>query len=158
MEKGLQTTLVGWLGLVALVAAAGVVLAQGEEEGAVAYRGKIMRVNGASMGAINDVLKFKLPGGNEHVVAHAETIHRESQLIASAFEQEVLSDESRALPAIWQQWDEFVAAADALGQASAKLVEVAKGGDQRAIMAEVKAVGEACSGCHDTFRKPREQQ
>ncbi len=158
MDKGSQTTLVGWFGLVALVAAAGVVLAQGEEEGAAAYREKIMEATGASMGAINDVLKFKLPGGNEHIVAHAETIHRESQLITSAFEQEVMSDESRALPAIWQQWGEFVAAADALGQASAKLVEVAKGGDQRAIMAEVRVVGDACGGCHDTFRKPREQQ
>ncbi len=157
MDKGSHTTLVAWIGLVVLIAAAGVVLAQGEEEGVVAYRGKIMRVNGASMGAINDVLKFNLSGGNEHIVAHAETLQRESQLVASAFEQEVMSDESRALPAIWQQWDEFVTAADALGQASAKLAEVAKGGDQAAIMAEVRAVGEACSGCHDTFRKPRER-
>ena len=43
MDKGSHTTLVAWIGLVVLIAAAGVVLAQGEEEGAVAYRGKIMR-------------------------------------------------------------------------------------------------------------------
>jgi len=157
MKTGSQKTLVGWIVPIALVAAVGVVLAQ-SEEGAVAYRGKIMRVNGASIGAINDVLKFKLAGGTEHIVAHAETIHRESQLIAGAFQQEVLADESRALPTIWQQWDEFVAAADALGQASAKLAEVAKGGDQRAIMAEVRTVGQTCGGCHDTFRKPSEEQ
>jgi cytochrome c556 len=146
----------GWVVALASIAAAGLVLAQGAEEGAPAYREKIMNVNGASMGAINDVLKFKLPGGTEHIVAHAETIHRESQLIAEAFQTEVVTGESRALPVIWQQWDQFVAAADNLGQASAKLAEVAKGGDQGAIMAEVKVVGQACSNCHNTFRKPNE--
>ena len=156
MNMGSDGSRVGLVVALALTGAAGVVLAQGAEEGAAAYREKIMSVNGASMGAINDVLKFKLPGGTEHIVAHAETIHRESQLIAGAFQTEVLTEESRALPAIWQQWDEFVAAADNLGQASAKLAEVAKGGDQGAIMAEVKVVGQACSNCHNTFRKPNE--
>lgn len=150
------STMAAWLAALVLAATAGVVLAQGEEAGAVAYREKIMRVNGASMGAINDILKFNLATGTEHIVAHAETLQRESELIADAFEQEVVTEESRALPAIWQQWDEFVAAADALGQASAKLAEVARGGDQRAIMAEVRAVGGACGGCHDSFRKPNE--
>jgi len=156
MNMGSDGSRVGWVVALVLTAAAGVVLAQGAEEGAPAYREKIMSVNGASMGAINDVLKFKLPGGAEHIVVHAETIHRESELIAGAFQTEVLTEESRALPTIWQQWDEFVAAADNLSQASAKLAEVAKGGDQGAIMAEVKVVGQACSNCHNTFRKPNE--
>lgn len=156
MNRGLRKSSVVWIVPVVLAAVAGAVLAQGDEAGAVAYREKIMRINGASMGAINDVLKFNLAGGTEHIVAHAETLERASGLIAGAFEEQATSEESRALPAIWQQWDEFVAAADALGQASAKLAEVAEGGDQRAIMAEVRAVGDACGGCHDTFRKPNE--
>ena len=156
MNRGSQGTRVGWVIVLALIATAGLVLAQGAEEGAPAYREKIMTVNGASMGAINDVLKFKLPGGTEHIVAHAETIQRESRLIAGAFQTEVMTEESRALPTIWQQWDQFVGAAENLGQASAKLAEVAKGGDQGAIMAEVKVVGQACSNCHNTFRKPNE--
>jgi len=80
-----------------LVAAAAVVLAQ-SEEGAVAYRQRIMSANGASMGAINDILKFKLPVSNEHIAAHAETIHRESQLLADAFKAQVTAGETRALP------------------------------------------------------------
>jgi cytochrome c556 len=156
MSKGSKRTRVGWVVALALIGAAGVVLAQGAEEGAPDYREKIMSINGASMGAIGDILKFKLPGGTEHIAAHAETIHRESQLIAKAFETQAMSDESRALPTVWQQWDKFVAAADNLGEASAKLAEVAKGGDQGAIMAQVKVVGQACGNCHDTFRKPNE--
>lgn len=156
MSKGSKKTWVGWVVALTLIGAAGVVLAQGAEEGAPAYREKIMRINGASMGAINDILKFKLPGGTEHISVHAETIQRESHLIAKAFETQAMTDESRALPTIWEQWDGFVAAADTLGEAAGKLAEVAKGGDQGAIMAQVKVVGQACSGCHDTYRKPNE--
>ena len=156
MKKGSVATRMGWFLAIASIAMAGIVLAQGADEGAPAYREKIMRVNGASMGAINDILKFKLAGGTEHIVAHAETMARESRLIAKAFESQAMTDESRALPAIWEQWDGFVAAADSLGEASSKLAEVAKGGDQGAIMAQVKVVGQACSGCHDSYRKPNE--
>ena len=155
MTRFAWKTMVSWIVPALVVAVAGTVLAQ-EEQGSVVYREKIMRLTGTSMGAINDVLKFKLAAGAEHIAAHAETIERQSRLIPGAFQPEELSDESRALPVIWQQWDEFVAAAAALGVASARLAEVAQGGDQRAIMAEVRSVGEACSNCHDTFRRPNE--
>ena len=154
MKRGRQKVCVRWVVPLALMAAAGVVVAQAQEEGALVYREKIMRVNGASMGAINDVLKFKLAGGNEHIAAHAQTIHLQSQLITDAFQQEALSEESRALPAIWQNWDEFAAAAETLEQETAKLAELAEGGDSSAVMAQVRVVGQACGGCHDAFRRP----
>jgi len=154
MMKGSRKMVV-WIVPLILVAVAAVVLAQ-SEEGAVAYRQRIMSANGASMGAINDILKFKLAVSNEHIAAHAETIHRESLLVADAFKAQVTAGETRALPEIWQRWDEFVAAADAMGQASAKLAEVARAGDPQAVMAGVREVGATCGGCHDVFRKPNE--
>ena len=154
MKRGRQKVCVRWVVPLALMAGAGVVVAQAQEEGALVYREKIMRVNGASMGAINDVLKFKLPGANEHIAAHAQTIHLQSQLITDAFQQEALSEESRAMPEIWQNWDEFAAAAETLEQETAKLAELAESGDSSAVMAQVRAVGQACGGCHDAFRRP----
>jgi len=64
---------------------------------------------------------------------------------------------SEALPAIWRDWDHYVADANAMAVASAKLVEIANNGADQALAREqyVK-LGKTCSTCHDRFRKPKE--
>ena len=41
---------------------------------------------------------------------------------------------------------------------AAKLVEVAKAGDVKAIGAQLQVVGTACGACHETFRQPEKKQ
>jgi cytochrome c556 len=57
-----------------------------------------------------------------------------------------------ALPTIWQRWPDFQARAAQLEQESTKLATVAASGDPKAIAAQFRAVGQACSGCHQDFR------
>lgn len=59
---------------------------------------------------------------------------------------------TEALPAIWEKPEEFKAAAQKLVDESAKLAEIAKGGDKAAVGAQAMAMGGACKGCHDQFR------
>ena len=59
---------------------------------------------------------------------------------------------TEALPAIWEKQEEFKAAAQKLVDESAKLVELAGGGDKAAVGAQAMAMGGACKGCHDQFR------
>ena len=40
---------------------------------------------------------------------------------------------------------------------TAKLAEVAKSGDPAAIGPQLKATGKSCGGCHESFRKPKEE-
>jgi cytochrome c556 len=59
---------------------------------------------------------------------------------------------TEALPAIWAKPTEFSAAAKKLVDESAKLTELAAGGDKAAVGAQAMAMGGACKGCHDQFR------
>lgn len=59
---------------------------------------------------------------------------------------------TEALPAIWAKPAEFSAAAKKLVDESAKLTELAAGGDKAAVGAQAMAMGGACKGCHDQFR------
>ena len=126
------------------------------DEAVIQYRQKVMQSNGANMGAIADILKNKLPY-KDHIVTHAKEITLGSTLIAAAFKQKIAEGKTDAKPEIWQDWNKFVAAVDAMEQESTKLAEVAQAGDMDAIAAQVKKLGGACGDCHKPFRKPKEE-
>ena len=60
--------------------------------------------------------------------------------------------DTEALPTIWEKPEEFKAAGQKLIDESAKLAELAPGGDKAAVGAQAMAMGGACKNCHDTFR------
>jgi cytochrome c556 len=126
-----------------------------EDDPHIAYRQKVMKSIGANMGAIGDIMKNELPL-QENIAVHARALQLASGLIPSAFKKEIVQGRTEAMPAIWQEWDKYVAAANKLGEASAALVEAAQGGDAAAIDAALQAVGGSCGGCHKHFRKPKE--
>ena len=126
------------------------------DEAFVQYRQKIMASQGASMGAINDILKNKLPYQG-HIAVHARDIAATVTLVGEAFKKEVTEGKTDAKPEIWKEWEKFLAAAEALGKESNTLAEVAKSGTMEAIEAQVKKVGGACGDCHKPYRKPKEQ-
>ncbi len=146
-----------WLaGLSALVLAAGVA-ASGAEDMAkiIDYRQNLMKTNGAQAADIGMILKGEVPFGAENVVAHAEVIHALSKLIPEVFPKgsDAAAGKTRAKDEIWTKWDDFKKDAMALETESAKLVEVAKTGDMKAIAAQVSAMGkQACGACHEDFR------
>ncbi len=58
---------------------------------------------------------------------------------------------SRALPAIWENMDDFRSAFGDLHEAALTMQGVA-GDGQEAIGAEMRALGQSCGGCHDDYR------
>lgn len=145
----------GLVVLIGLVVAVVVVQAQ-DNDAFIQYRQKVMQSNGANMGAIGDILKNKLPYQN-HIMVHAQEIHRMSTIIPNAFKKEVAAGKTDAKPEIWKEWDKFTAAADAMGRAAAELATVAQGGNMEAIAAQVKKLGDSCGDCHKPYRKPKEE-
>ena len=147
--------------LVALVAIGfglALVQAQEEENPEIGYRQRLMKGQGASMGSIGDIMKYRMPNAGKHVEAHAKNIANYSSLIVEAFEKELTEGKTDAKPGIWQNWDDFVAKANALNAAGNDLAMAAAGGDTRAMMPKVKALGDACRGCHNEYRKPEEER
>lgn len=128
-----------------------------DDEHILGYRQKVMKSMGASMGAIGDILKHRLPFAG-HIGVHATDISRMSTVIEESFKKEITEGRTDAKPEVWQDWDKFVAAAEALQAEGAKLADVAAGGDMAAIGGQVKALGKACGDCHKPFRKPKEER
>ena len=56
-------------------------------------------------------------------------------------------------PAVFQQKDAFMKTAASFEAATAKLAEVARGGDMDAIKAQFGVVAQGCKACHKPFRK-----
>ena len=153
MKPTLVAMLVVLLGLAFLLSGA---QAQ-DDEHILVYRQKVMKSMGASMGAIGDILKHRLPFAG-HIGVHATDISNMSAVIAESFEKEITEGRTDSKPEVWQDWDKFVAAAEGLQEEGAKLAEIAGSGDMAAIGGQVKALGKACGNCHKPFRKPKEER
>lgn len=65
---------------------------------------------------------------------------------------EVGVGDSRALPIIWEQWDDFTEVANAASQAIVNFEEVVALGDPANIAAAMGQAGQTCGACHDTYR------
>jgi cytochrome c556 len=128
-----------------------------DDEMVVQYRQKVMAGHGNNISSIGDIMKNKLPHAATQISMHAKILAEYSGLIEGAYEKKVSAGATDSKPEIWQNWDDFLAKAKALGEASTKLSEVAQGGDIRATMTQVQAVGDTCSGCHNAYRKPEEE-
>lgn len=131
--------------------------AQDDDQPLVEYRQLLMTGQRASMASIGDILKYKLPYSTNHIAIHAKNISEYAKLIPDAFKKQITAGATDAKPEIWQNWNDFTAKAKAVEDASAKLAAVAATGDMKAIMPEVKALGDSCKACHNSYRKPEEE-
>ncbi len=124
----------------------------------IKYRQTTMKAIGGHMGAVAAVAKGEISFTDE-VAGHAHAINEMSKNLLRLFPKDSGPDagETRALPVIWEKWSDFEAAVDQLKTESAKLAEVAKGGDVTAIADQVGSLGKnGCGGCHTKFRKKEE--
>ncbi len=62
-------------------------------------------------------------------------------------------DNTRALPSIWENTEDFSAKFDDLGNA-ARAMQEAAGTDLNALRAQLRTLGGACSACHESYRQP----
>lgn len=128
----------------------------GSAEPHIQYRQAVMSGIGANMGAIASILKNRLsmPG---HVAIHATMIADSARLIAPAFEKKVVEGPTDAKAAIWEDWKDFQEDIAKMEEAARNLAKAASGQDPAAVGPAVKALGKSCGGCHEEFRKPKEE-
>lgn len=136
---------------VTLVAAGSLSVAESTGEGLIKYRQALMGANGGHMGALVRIVR----GEAEHpdqVLGHAQALNAMAHMIPDAFMENAEGADNDALPAVWEDWDGFVAKAEAMQVATAALVAAAETGDSEAIAAAFGPVGASCGGCHDDYR------
>ena len=123
----------------------------------IEYRRNLMKADGAHAADILLIMKGQVPFNAEHIVAHAEAIHAMSMLYTDIVPpgSGPEAGDTNALPSIWQNMDRWKEYSLRLQTESAKLVEVAKTGDKKAIADQISVMGkEGCGACHKDFRKP----
>ncbi len=143
-----------------LVGAAGLALlsqtgaAADDPANVIKYRKQVMVANASHITAVFSVVKGETSYAG-HIAAHARAIADGAAMMPDIFPAGTGDGDTGALPSIWQDWAKFEAAASALQSAAANLADAAGSGDMAAIGAAAGAVGKACGGCHEPFRKKK---
>jgi len=123
-----------------------------DSKGIIKYRQNVMKATGGHMGAIVDILKNRLPL-TEHIVDHARSIQQNSKMTLAMFPKGTGLGNTKAKPAIWENWSKFESVVQDFERESEKLAKVAESGDMEALAKQVRATGKTCGGCHRNFRK-----
>lgn len=119
----------------------------------VVLRRKLMESNNSAVAeAINKAIKEK---NFSEIQVKVNVVMENMDKVLDYFPSGSLSEKSRAKPEIWEKWDEFSKNPGRVKKAAQQLAIAARARNEEAVKARFKALGEACKGCHSTFRAPK---
>lgn len=127
------------------LAALGVVASEGE----VDYRQHTMSAVGGHLQAIVDIIQGKVPHA-DHIAKHADALADLAELAPMLFPEG--STGGDALPAVWENADDFQTKLAAFQEAAGNFKTAAASGEMAQIGAALQGLGQACKGCHDNYR------
>ncbi len=85
-------------------------------------------------------------------VAAAQKLLANYEAIPALFPEGSITEDSKALPTIWENWDGFTAIVEKGKAAAADAVAAAEAGDAAAYGTALKTLGGTCGECHQAFR------
>lgn len=130
-------------------------LAQVKPDVLVKQRQAAMTLIGKYFGPLGAMVKGTAPYNAAVVQRNAGYLEVLAQMPWDGFHESTKGEKSGALPAVWEKAAEFKQAQERMQGEIAKLVQVAKGGDEAAVKNQIAAVSRTCGGCHDNFREKR---
>lgn len=122
-------------------------------EDAIKYRKAAFTVMAAHFGRVAAMANGRIPFDAKAAATNAEIATMVSTLPFAGFVDGSDKGDTRAKAEIWSERDKFNAGATKMQEEMAKLNAAAKSGDQAAMRTAAGAVGQACKGCHDTYRR-----
>ena len=144
--------------VILLGAAAGQASAAEESkaDSAIKYRQSAMTLVKTYFGPLGAMSQDKMPFDKTRVEQYASVLATLSTLPIDQFpagSETGDHQKTRAKADIWTDNAKFKQAGDKFAQETAKLAQVAKGSDMKAIKAQIGAVGKTCKACHDDFKE-----
>jgi len=131
---------------------AGTALAQfARPDAAIKYRKATMTVMNTHFARIGAVAKGEVPFNKDEVAKNAAIVNTMASLPWQAFGPG--TEGGDALPSVWSEESKFKSNQEKLISAAASLNSAANSGDLEAVKKATAAVGGACKGCHDDFKK-----
>lgn len=153
----LRSRLLAGLAMAALGLGAGAVLvAAATPAEIVKERQALMKKQGGHMKAIYEFTEGKSGETAADIAKRAEDLAQSANEIVALFPEGTgrYAATSAALPAIWEDFAGFTAAAQTLHDEALKLAEAANGGDPAKIAEAFGNTGKnGCGGCHSKFRE-----
>jgi cytochrome c556 len=151
MSRKTLVTIVGLsLGVLAFAQAA---QAQVKPEVLVKQRQAKMILQVKYFGPLVAMAQGKAPYNAAVVQRNAGFVDNLTRMSWDGWDPSTRNVDSRTLPAVYDNKAKFDEYVSRLENEAAKLVAVSKTGDEAAVKAQIAAVGKACGGCHDDFRK-----
>jgi len=127
--------------------------------GPISDRHELMESQGQQAQAINDAFSVGSEGFDVSIIQRsAQAISLSAHQIPDLFPKGSTDPNSRALPAIWTNWDKFVALAKQLEDQAASLSNAAGSGDTENLQEKANKMFATCKACHDQFRKPKDEK
>jgi cytochrome c556 len=130
------------------LAIAGTAIAQDATLPEVKARQDLMQAQRAAAAALGDMAAGRAAFDAAAAARARADLAALAAAIPAAFEPAVTEAASEARPAIWTDWEDFVARAEALTAAAQALDATSLDG----VRAGMAAVGAACKACHQTYR------
>lgn len=149
----MKNTIVAAAVVAALGAAAGAAFAQAKPEVLVKQRQAAMTLIGKYFGPLGQMARDRMPFDKQVVERNADYLAVLTQMPWDGFDPKTAGEKSRAKPELFKEMDKVKDIAGRLQAEVKKLQQVADGGDEAAIKAQIAAVGKACAACHDAYRE-----
>jgi cytochrome c556 len=112
-------------------------------------RQQLMKEQSADAKAIKGAVEAK---DYATIETKAKDLMGTSDKIPDLFPKGSTKGKTKATGAIWEKQDDFAKHAKNLRKAAGELADAAKAKDEAAVGVKVKAVSDACGGCHKAFR------
>lgn len=122
-------------------------------EDAIKYRKSAFTVMATHFGRVAAMANGRIPFDAKLAAENAEIATMVSKLPFAGFVDGTDKGDTKAKPEIWTEQDKFKAAATKMQDAMEKLNVAARSGNVDTLKAAAGTVGQACKGCHDTYRK-----
>lgn len=137
-----------YLTFVALIAASAALAHGGVKDPQVKARMDLMGSVKNNMAVLGDTAKGALAFDPDAVEEARAALIENAAAIPAAFKAPATDPKSEALPAIWQNWDDFAAKAADMGRAVAS-VNV---DSLESVQTGMRTIGKTCGACHKLYR------
>jgi cytochrome c556 len=128
------------------------------EAQAYIYRSSLMEVIAHEMATVNGMARGDIPANEEQFKMASSVLATLSPLVTGAFMQQAIVPGSRAMPEIWQNWNDFMMKAQAFADAAGTVNMSAQSGGIEAAKGAVQQLAQSCGGCHRNYRAPEDDE
>lgn len=125
-------------------------------DGQIKYRQAVWTMARTYYGPMGAMAQGKMPFDKAAISQYADVLATLSKLPIDMFpagsgKGDKVKTEAKA--AIWTDSAKFKEKMTSFQQETGKLAQVAKSGDEKAIKAQIGAVGKSCKACHESFKE-----